>query len=151
MCFNVSVQLDRQSLCKASFCPIKYSNDSSQINNTLLIDVNQEAPAAAQASSNIIRCALAALAVAVLQYVLDAIGAGWTFTLLGLLCLITIGLCLLIRKRGMTWRLRKSRTIDAEPIQVTGQQIDLERLKEGDERAACEVLDPVKRTFGPQN
>ncbi len=78
-----------------------------QINNTLLIDINQEAPAAAQASSNIIRCTFAAVDVAVLQDVLDAIGSGWTFTLLGLLCLISIGLCLLIRKKGMKWRARK--------------------------------------------
>ena len=78
-----------------------------QINNTLLVDINQKAPAAAQASSNIIRCALSALAVAVLQDIIDGIGKGWTFTLLGLLLLAPIGLNLIIRKKGMDWRVRQ--------------------------------------------
>ena len=78
-----------------------------QINNTLLVDINQKAPAAAQASSNIIRCALSALAVAVLQDIIDSIGKGWTFTLLGLFLLAPIGLNLIIRKKGMAWRVRQ--------------------------------------------
>lgn len=78
-----------------------------QINNILLVDINQKAPAAAQASSNIIRCALSALAVAVLQDIIDAIGKGWTFTFLGLLLLAPIGLNLIIRKKGMAWRVRQ--------------------------------------------
>ena len=78
-----------------------------QINNTLLVDINQKALAAAQASSNIIRCALSALAVAVFQDIIDGIGKGWTFTFLGLLLLAPIGLNLIIRKKGMAWRVRQ--------------------------------------------
>lgn len=81
---------------------------SKQINNTLLVDINQQAPAAAQASSNIIRCALSALAVAVLQDIINGIEVGWTFTLLGLFMLVPIGLYLVIRKKGMAWRLKKN-------------------------------------------
>lgn len=74
------------------------------INNTLLIDINHTTPATAQASSNIIRCALAAVAVAVFQDVIDAIGEGWTFTLLGALCSVSAALYWVDREKGMAWR-----------------------------------------------
>lgn len=74
------------------------------INNTLLIDINHTTPATAQASSNIIRCALAAVAVAVFQDIINAIGEGWTFTLLGALCSVSAALYWVDREKGMVWR-----------------------------------------------
>ncbi|KAK8038031.1 major facilitator superfamily transporter, partial [Apiospora phragmitis] len=53
------------------------------IYNTLLVDKNHRTPAAAQASSNIVRCTLAAIVIAFMGYTLDAMGIGWTFTFLG--------------------------------------------------------------------
>ncbi len=64
----------------------------SKIYNTLLVDKNHPTPAAAQAASNLVRCALTAVAVSFLQDMIDAIGIGWTFTLMGGLCLIAVGL-----------------------------------------------------------
>lgn len=52
--------------------------------NTLLVDVFPESPSTAAAAASIIRCAMAAAGVAVLQPLLDAAGRGWYFTLLGL-------------------------------------------------------------------
>jgi len=74
-----------------------------QKNKTLLVNINQQAPTAAQASRNIIRCALSALAVAVLQDIIDGMGNGQIFTCLGLLLLAPIGLNFVIRKKGMAW------------------------------------------------
>ncbi|KAK8136422.1 hypothetical protein PG984_004362 [Apiospora sp. TS-2023a] len=53
------------------------------IYNTLLVDKNHRTPAAAQASSNIVRCTLASIVIAFMQDMLDALGIGWTFTFLG--------------------------------------------------------------------
>ena len=74
------------------------------VNNTLLIDTNHRTPATAQASSDIIRCALAAIAVAVLQDVMNKIGIGWTFTLLGFGVLGSAALYWVERQWGMEWR-----------------------------------------------
>ena len=100
-----------------------------QINNTLLVDINQKAPAAAQASSNIIRCALSALAVAVLQDIIDGIGEGWTFTFLGLLLLAPIGLNLIIRKKGMVWRLRQRGSASEASANIEAGESGLKVLK----------------------
>jgi len=75
-----------------------------QIYNTLLVDKNHRTPAAAQASSNIVRCSFAAIIVAFLQRLLDAWGVGWTFTFLAGLCIIVMGLFLIDYHNGMRWR-----------------------------------------------
>ncbi len=109
-----------------------------QINNTLLIDVNQEAPAAAQASSNIVRCTFAAPAMAVLQNILDAMGSGWTFTLLGLLCLISIGLCLLIRTKEMKWRLGKEPGPRYSSTGTPPHPVKMDTIAKASKRRVCE-------------
>lgn len=53
--------------------------------NALLVDIYPESPSTAAASSNITRCALSAVAVAVLQPLVDAMGRGWLFTFLAVL------------------------------------------------------------------
>ncbi|KAI9888889.1 MAG: hypothetical protein M1814_006178 [Vezdaea aestivalis] len=83
------------------------------IYNTLLVDKNHRCPATAQASSNIVRCALAAVVVAFLQRMFEALGIGWTFTLMSGLCLACVGLFLIDYHKGMTWRQSK-----IGPIQV---------------------------------
>lgn len=53
--------------------------------NALLVDIHPESPSTAAASSNITRCALSAVAVAVLQPLVNAMGRGWFFTFLAVL------------------------------------------------------------------
>lgn len=76
------------------------------IYNTLLVDKNNRTPAAAQASSNMVRCAFAAIAVSFLQDMIDAMGIGWTFTFMGGLCLVAVGLFFVDYHRGTSWRQR---------------------------------------------
>lgn len=85
---------------------IREIQTSSQIYNTLLVDKNHRSPAAAQASSNIVRCALAAIAVSFLQDLVDAIGIGWTFTFMGGLCVVALGLFIVDYRWGTSWRQR---------------------------------------------
>lgn len=76
----------------------------SKVYNTLLVDKNHRSPAAAQASSNIVRCTLAAVAVSFLQDLIDAVGIGKTFTFMAGLCLAATGLFLVDYKFGTIWR-----------------------------------------------
>ncbi|KAF9733301.1 hypothetical protein PMIN06_007503 [Paraphaeosphaeria minitans] len=74
------------------------------INNTLLVDINQDAPATAQASSNIVRCILSTLFVGVLQKIIDSVGFGWTFSILSFLCLMAGVFYWIELKFGRKWR-----------------------------------------------
>lgn len=71
---------------------------------TLLTDLHPKAPAAAQAANNIVRASLAALGLAVLQLLLDAIGIGWTFTLFGGISTACLGIAWLEWRHGELWR-----------------------------------------------
>jgi hypothetical protein len=100
-----------------SFLPRSFINlalTGNKIYNILLGDKNHRAPAAAQASSNIVRCTFAAIAISFLQDLIDAIGIGWTFTVLSGLCLFATGLFLLDYCKGTAWRQESLRQMAEE-------------------------------------
>jgi multidrug resistance protein len=75
------------------------------IYNTLLVDVFPESPSTAAAAASITRCAMAAAGVAVLQPLLNALGRGWYFTILGIWSGLFGALAVwFIRRNGMEWR-----------------------------------------------
>ncbi|KAI1487335.1 major facilitator superfamily transporter [Biscogniauxia mediterranea] len=76
---------------------------------TLLTDLNSNRSSTAAASANLIRCALAAGGLAALQPIIDAIGAGWCFTIFGLLTAACGPLLFLEMRLGHRWR--KSRSL----------------------------------------
>ncbi|KAL9020456.1 MAG: hypothetical protein Q9185_002331 [Variospora sp. 1 TL-2023] len=81
------------------------------IYNTLLVDKNYRTPAAAQASSNIVRCGLAAIVVSFLQKIVDKVGIGWTFTIMSGLCLVALGLFVLDYRNGTAWRQKSTASL----------------------------------------
>ena len=60
--------------------------------------------AAAQASSNTMRCTMAAIVMAFLQDLIDKVGVGWAFVFMGGLCFIALGLFLVDSHRGAARR-----------------------------------------------
>lgn len=52
---------------------------------TLLTDLNPNRSSTDAASANLVRCALAAAMLAVVQMMIDSIGTGWTFTIFGIM------------------------------------------------------------------
>lgn len=80
-----------------------------QIYNTLLVDKNTRTPVVAQASSNVVRCSLAAVTVSFLQHMLDAMGVGGTFTFMGGLCVVAQCLFVLDYYKGTAWRQKAQR------------------------------------------
>ena len=74
------------------------------LSNTLIVDVHPSQPVTASASVSITRCLIAAGGVAVVEVLLNAVGPGWTFTIIGSLCLATLPVFWLVRERGWDWR-----------------------------------------------
>ncbi|OBT60772.1 hypothetical protein VE03_09747 [Pseudogymnoascus sp. 23342-1-I1] len=74
------------------------------LNGTLLTDIHSKAPASAQAANNIVRCAMAAGGLALLQLILDHVGTGWCFTVFGGTMLGCLGLAWVEWRFGMGWR-----------------------------------------------
>lgn len=90
--------------------------------NTLLVDVFPASPSTAAAAASIVRCALAALGVAVFQPLVGALGRGWYFSALGLgTGGAGIGAVGMIRARGAKWRgerVERSTGVVNEPLDV---------------------------------
>lgn len=80
---------------------------------TLLTDIHPNNAATAQASSNIVRCALSAAGLAALQEFIAHIGPGWTFTVFAALCLATIPMIVAEIRWGLQWRRERNMAKEA--------------------------------------
>jgi len=65
-------------------------------------------PSSVTAAQNIVRCLVGAGATAVVQPMLEAVGDGWTFTVLGALVLATLPPVWVQKKWGPGWRERRA-------------------------------------------
>jgi hypothetical protein len=76
--------------------------------SALLVDVFPETPSTAATAGNITRCVLSAVAVAVLQPLVDVMGKGWFFSLLGMLSGVGgLAAQMALRRWGMQSRRRR--------------------------------------------
>lgn len=76
-------------------------------NNTihvLLVDIHPGKPGTATAANNFLRCLLGAGVSAAIVPMIDGIGIGWTFTILGGINVLCIPFIWLIMGRGIRWR-----------------------------------------------
>ena len=71
---------------------------------TLLVDLYPDSPSTATAAFNLMRCSMTAGASAVVQYMIDAMGVGWCYTLVGLLCFAASPLLWVVLRWGPQWR-----------------------------------------------
>jgi multidrug resistance protein len=79
------------------------------IYSTLLVDSYPDKPSTAAAAASVIRCAMAATALAILQPMLEAMGRGWYFTALGMWSAsLGVVAIVLLRTKGMAWRMNRS-------------------------------------------
>jgi hypothetical protein len=73
--------------------------------HAILVDIFPANPSTAAASGNLNRCTLSANDVAAMQPLLNQLGKGWFFTVVGLISGITsVGVTLGTRRRGIIWR-----------------------------------------------
>jgi TM2 domain-containing membrane protein YozV len=71
---------------------------------TLLVDIHPKLPSSAQAANSIVRAFLAGGSTGLVQVLIDGIGSGWTFTVLGGLGLGCLLLAWLEWRYGRIWR-----------------------------------------------
>jgi hypothetical protein len=72
------------------------------------VDIHRNTPSTAAGAGNIARCALAAGGVAVMQPLLDRLGEGVFFSVLGCVSgVLGWGLVFAVRRYGMVWRVMR--------------------------------------------
>lgn len=89
--------------CLMGMGMIGFNNTS----NTLLVDIHPGKAGTATAANNFTRCLVGAGASAAIVPLINAIGVGWTFTMLGLIygaCALPL---MLIMVKGIAWRAEK--------------------------------------------
>ncbi|KAF7303670.1 MFS domain-containing protein [Mycena indigotica] len=74
---------------------------------TLILDLVPDQGSSVTACNNLIRCALSAAMVAVIQLIIDAIDVGWTYVLLAGLCIAASPLMWVVMIIGPRWRERR--------------------------------------------
>ncbi|KAG8948668.1 hypothetical protein FRC04_009434 [Tulasnella sp. 424] len=75
---------------------------------TLLIDVMPAQGSSTTAINNFVRCLLGAGIISVVNLIIDAIGTGWTYTLLSLIGAVAIPIfTLVVIRYGPRWRMRR--------------------------------------------
>ncbi|PBK76751.1 MFS general substrate transporter, partial [Armillaria solidipes] len=82
---------------------------------SLLVDLMPSQSSSISACNNFIRCIAGAALVAVMDLILRALGAGWTYILLGGICVLTIPLVYLIMYIGPPRRIKRRRALAAPP------------------------------------
>ncbi|KAL1700891.1 major facilitator superfamily domain-containing protein [Schizophyllum commune] len=85
--------------------PVGYtSNAILNTTTTLMIDIEHARSSSVTACTNLARCSLAAVMTAVIDYIIRALGYGWTYVLLGGVAALTIPLFYLEMFMGPRWR-----------------------------------------------
>ncbi|KAJ9137469.1 Quinidine resistance protein 2 [Pleurostoma richardsiae] len=72
--------------------------------NVLIVDIYPGRAGSATAANNLTRCLVGAVATAVILPMINAMGPGWAFTLIGLLYVVFSPSLWLIMKYGVRWR-----------------------------------------------
>lgn len=75
--------------------------------SVLVVDLSRDSPATATAAMNLFRCLLGAAASGVSQPLINAIGTGWTGTLIAGIGLMSSPLLWMVRSKGFRWRREK--------------------------------------------
>ncbi|KAA8913644.1 major facilitator superfamily domain-containing protein [Sphaerosporella brunnea] len=75
--------------------------------SSLIVDLYPTKPSSATACNNLVRCLMGAGGTAVIESMLNAMGRGWCFTFVGLVCLLMSPILLVERRHGMKWRLAR--------------------------------------------
>ena len=80
------------------------STSNMGVVSTFMVDLFPKKSASATAALNLTRCLLGAGGTAAVLPIVNAIGVGWTFTLMAALILGSLGLVLLQMQKGPQWR-----------------------------------------------
>lgn len=107
--YGFSLQLNRLAVPLVAQFFISYTaNSIFALNSTLVVDLFPRASASATAVNNLVRCLVGAGGVAIVQVIIDAIGAGPTFAMwAGIISLLT-PLLVLQWRNGTRWAIERN-------------------------------------------
>lgn len=91
--------------------------------NALLMDISAAQAGAVMAASNLTRCALGAVASAVIQTMIDALGLGWTYVIFGVVFLMCSPMLIVQYYKGLQWRTQAQRREAALEEAAKGKDI----------------------------
>jgi hypothetical protein len=95
--------------------------------NTLVVDVNYHSAATVAAANNPCRCLMRAATTAFAVPLIDAIGLGWTATLIAGLWVIFSPLLWIVLFRGHTWRQKASeKNMNEKILKIKSRQASVE-------------------------
>lgn len=95
------------------FCVGTFLTAAFNASNALLVDLHRESPATATAAVNLVRCLFSAVGVAVIIPMIDAMGRGWAFTVLGSFYVVLLPALWVLVKWGPVWREDRRRKNEA--------------------------------------
>jgi hypothetical protein len=75
-----------------------------QVMSGMLVDLNPASPSTATAANNFVRCLMGAAGVSLIDKMISGMGAGWAFTLIGLVCAVFSPMLWAEIKYGPKWR-----------------------------------------------
>jgi len=88
---------------------------------TLIVDLNPQAPATAVAAVNLVRCLCGAAVMAFIERMLESMGRGWCFTFWALLCAALAPSLAIVEKHGPSWREERRLRTPERPAETDGE------------------------------
>ncbi|KAK7739974.1 hypothetical protein SLS53_005568 [Cytospora paraplurivora] len=80
--------------------------------NLLLVDLYPNSPSTASAANNLTRCLMAAGASAVIEPMIHAMGIGWAYTFVALVCVALSPVLFVVLRYGQRWREERRRRLE---------------------------------------
>jgi multidrug resistance protein len=82
---------------------------ATQCVSILIVDINPGQAGAATAAFNLVRCLLGAASTALILPMSEKLGLGWSYTLVGLIWVITAPILIVVMKYGPSWRAERAK------------------------------------------
>lgn len=86
------------------FCIGIFLNGGFNILSTLVVDLYPQSPSTATAANNLVRCFMGAGGTGIIDLMLKAMGPGWCFTFISLVCMVASPMLWAELKWGPGWR-----------------------------------------------
>ncbi|TVY32201.1 Itaconate transport protein [Lachnellula subtilissima] len=101
-------------------------NGSFNILSTLIVDLYPQSPSTATAANNLVRCLMGAGGTAIISIMIEAMGRGWCYTFIALVCIAASPLLWIELKWGPGWREERRVRMDKAAEDQKRAEMELE-------------------------
>jgi multidrug resistance protein len=102
-------------------------NGAFNILSVLIVDLYPQSPSTATAANNLVRCFLGAGGTGIINIMVDAMGRGWCFTFIALVCIVTMPMLWVELKWGPRWREERRLRLDKK-VEEEKRALEVEEL-----------------------